>query len=141
MKPSLILANLVGMMLFVQVILGGSYTVLRFPPVIYHLVWGTLTFAVLIVATVYAVREYGSKSTLFRVGIASIADYVVQVVLGVFRSCPWARRYRRSASYERVPAGRYRDIPDQLRRQRGQSFYDPPGGITGTPIEKSSSYF
>src|SRR5438046_9276665 len=83
MKPSRILANLVGMMLFVQVILGGSATVLQFP-VIYHLVWGILTFVVLIVATVYAVREYGSKSTLFRVGIASIADYVVQVVLGGF---------------------------------------------------------
>ena len=83
MKPSRILANLVGMMLFVQVILGGSATVLQFP-VIYHLVWGILTFVVLIVATVYAVREYGSRSTLFRVGIASIADYVVQVVLGVF---------------------------------------------------------
>src|SRR5437773_3225116 len=83
MKPSRILANLVGMMLFVQVILGGSATVLQFP-VIYHLVWGILTFVVLIVATVYAVREYGSRSTLFRVGIASIADYVVQEVLGVF---------------------------------------------------------
>src|SRR6266496_5454863 len=84
MKPSRILANLVGMMLFVQVILGGSATVLDFPPIIYHLVWGTLTFIVLIVATVYAVRAYGSRSTLFRVGMASIADYVVQVVLGVF---------------------------------------------------------
>src|SRR5438034_11316243 len=82
MKPSRILANLVGMMLFVQVILGGSYTVLKFPPVIYHLFWGILSFVVLIVATVYAVREYGSKSTLFRVGMASIADYVAQVVLG-----------------------------------------------------------
>src|SRR6266566_1095849 len=58
--------------------------VLAFPPIIYHLVWGTLTFIVLIVATVYAVRAYGSRSTLFRVGMASIADYVVQVVLGVF---------------------------------------------------------
>src|SRR5437667_11828285 len=83
MKPSRILANLVGMMLFVQVILGGSATVLQFP-VIYHLVWGILTFVVLIVATVYGVREYGSRSTLFRVGIASIADYVVQVGLGFF---------------------------------------------------------
>jgi len=70
-------------MLFVQVILGGSATVLRFP-VTYHLVWGILTFVVLIVATVYAVREYGSRSTLFKVGVASIADYVVQVVLGLF---------------------------------------------------------
>ncbi len=83
MKPSRILTNLVGIMLFVQVILGGSATVLRFP-VTYHLVWGILTFVVLIVATVYAVREYGSRSTLFKVGVASIADYVVQVVLGLF---------------------------------------------------------
>src|SRR5216117_996589 len=139
MKPSRILANLVGMMLFVQVILGGSATVLQFP-FIYHLVWGILTFVVLIVATVYAVREYGSRSTLFRVGIASIADYVVQVVLG-FRSCPWTRCYRRSSSYERVPAGRYRDVSDQFRRQCRQGFHDPPLGITGTPIEKSSSYY
>ena len=83
MKPSRVLANLVVMMLFVQVILRGSATVLQ-SPVIYHLAWGILTFVVLIVATVYAVREYGSRSTLFRVGIASIADYVVQVVLGFF---------------------------------------------------------
>src|SRR5207249_11083018 len=74
--------NLVGMMLFVQVILGGSTTVLGFP-VIYHLVWGVLSFAVLIVATVLAAREYGSKSTLFKVGIASIVDFVVQGVLGL----------------------------------------------------------
>jgi heme A synthase len=37
---------------------------------------------VLIIATVYAVRELGSKSTLSRTGIAAIADYVVQIILG-----------------------------------------------------------
>src|SRR2546430_7834756 len=82
MKPVRIVANLVGMMLFVQVILGGSTTVLGFP-VIYHLVWGVLSFAVLIVATVLAAREYGSKSTLFKVGMASVVDFVVQGVLGL----------------------------------------------------------
>ena len=69
------------MMLFVQVILGGSSVVLNFP-IIYHLVWGTLTFIVLVFASVLAVRDYGSASTLFKVAIASIVDYVVQIVLG-----------------------------------------------------------
>src|SRR2546426_236897 len=82
MKPTRITANLVGMMLFVQVILGGLSTVLGFD-VIYHIVWGVLTFAVLIIATVLAVRQYGSKSTLFRVGIAATVDFVVQVILGL----------------------------------------------------------
>ena len=49
MKLTRITANLVGMMLFVQVILGGLATVLRFD-VIYHIVWGVLTFAALIIA-------------------------------------------------------------------------------------------
>jgi heme A synthase len=70
------------MMLFVQVILGGLATVLQYD-VIYHIIWGVLTFAVLITATVLAVRSYGSKSNLFRVGIAAIVDFVVQGVLGL----------------------------------------------------------
>ncbi len=69
------------MMLFVQVILGGS-AVFGFIDVIYHLIWGALTFVVLIVATVYAARQLGSKSTLFRTGVAATADYVVQIILG-----------------------------------------------------------
>ena len=81
MKPTRMVANLVGFMLFVQVILGGS-AVFGFVDVIYHIVWRALTFVVLIVATVYAARELGSKSTLFRTGIAATADYVVQIVLG-----------------------------------------------------------
>ena len=82
MKPTRIIANLVGMMLFVQVILGGLATVLSYP-VIYHLVWGVLTFAVLVIATVLAVRAYGPKSTLFKVGIVATADFVVQGLLGL----------------------------------------------------------
>jgi heme A synthase len=68
-------------MLFVQVILGGS-AVFGFVDVQYHLIWGVVTFAVLIIATVYAASELGRKSTLFRTGIAAIADYVVQIILG-----------------------------------------------------------
>jgi hypothetical protein len=82
LKPTRITATLVGMMLFVQVILGGSATVLGFP-VIYHIIWGVLTFAVLIVATVLAARQYGSKSTLFKVAVAAIVDFVVQGILGL----------------------------------------------------------
>ena len=74
-------ANLVGFMLFVQVILGGS-AVFGFVDVIYHIIWGGLTFVVLIVATVFAARKIGSKSTLFRTGVAAIVDYVVQIILG-----------------------------------------------------------
>lgn len=81
MKPTRIVANLVGFMLFVQVVLGGLATVLGYD-VIYHIVWGGLTFVVLIIATVFAARKMGSKSTLFRTGVAAIADYVVQIILG-----------------------------------------------------------
>jgi len=55
-------------MLFVQVILGGS-AVFGYIDVQYHLVWGVVTFGVLIIATVYAARQLGSKSALFRTGI------------------------------------------------------------------------
>ena len=82
MKTTRIIANLVGLMLFVQVILGGSALLLGVP-IIYHLVWGAATFIVLIVATFYAAAELGSKSTLFRTGVAAIADYIVQIILGV----------------------------------------------------------
>jgi heme A synthase len=82
LKPTRIVSNLVGLMLFVQVILGGS-AVFGLADVRIHLVWGIVTFGVLIIATVYAARELGSKSTLFRTGVAAIADYVVQIVLGV----------------------------------------------------------
>jgi heme A synthase len=81
LKPTRIITNLVGLMLFVQVILGGSAALLNVD-VRYHLVWGVVTFGVLVIATVYAARELGSKSTLFRTGIAAIADYVVQIILG-----------------------------------------------------------
>ena len=70
-------------MLFVQVILGGSAVVLGFP-IIYHLVWGTLTFIVLAATTVLARKDFGTSSTLFKVAAASIVDFVVQGILGLF---------------------------------------------------------
>jgi len=82
LKPSRIFANLVGFMLFVQVILGGSASLLGLT-VYYHLYWGLVTFVVLIIATVYSARELGTGSALFKVGIAAIADYVVQAGLGL----------------------------------------------------------
>jgi heme A synthase len=83
MRPSRTLANLVGFMLFVQVILGGGAALLPNFTVDYHLYWGVATLVVLIVATVYAARELGIRSTLFRTGIAAIADFIVQAGLGL----------------------------------------------------------
>ena len=82
-RQTRITANLVGMMLFVQVILGGGSFVLGWD-VRYHLVWGTLTFIVLIAATVLAWRDFGVDSTLFKVGLASIVDFVIQGILGLY---------------------------------------------------------
>src|SRR3989442_12837315 len=71
------------MMIFVQVILGGGSFVLGWD-VRYHLVWGTLTFIVLIVSTVLARRDFGVNATLFQVALAVIVDFVVQGILGLF---------------------------------------------------------
>jgi heme A synthase len=70
-------------MLFIQVILGGSYAILDSPPIIYHLVWGTLTFIVLIATTVLSRIYFGMSSTLFKVGLAAIVDFVIQGILGL----------------------------------------------------------
>ena len=48
----------------------------------YHIAWGTIAFIALIVATVLAFRTYGRQSNMFKVGIAAIADYILQVILG-----------------------------------------------------------
>ena len=81
MKPYRIFSNLVGFMLFVQVVLGGSATLLGLT-VDYHLFWGLVTFIVLIAATVYSARELGTGTALFKVGIVAIVDYAVQAGLG-----------------------------------------------------------
>jgi heme A synthase len=81
------IANAVGGMLFVQVILGGLSVILSFP-VIYHIVWGVITFVVLVVATVYVAREYGRSSVIFKIGIAAIVDYIIQGILGYFSLNP-----------------------------------------------------
>ena len=79
-----IIANLVGTMLFVQVILGGSYIFLGDPPIIAHLVWGTLTFIVLIIATVLAARTFGTGSNLVKTSLVAIVDFVIQGIIGLF---------------------------------------------------------
>lgn len=81
MKLARTLANIVGPMLLVQVILGGSATLLSFP-ILIHIIWGTLTFAVLIAATVIAARSFGRSSSVFKVGIAAILDFILQGTLG-----------------------------------------------------------
>jgi heme A synthase len=83
MKPGRIVVNIVGGMLFVQVILGGLSTVLNFP-VIFHIIWGVITFVALIIATVLIVRDYGRGSAGFKIGVVAIVDYVVQGILGFF---------------------------------------------------------
>lgn len=83
MKPYRILSNLVGFMLFVQVTLGGITTLIDSSLVDVHIYWGIVTFAVLIVATVYGARMLGRKTALFRVGIAAIIDFIIQAVLGL----------------------------------------------------------
>ena len=81
LRPTRILANIVGGMLFVQVILGGSAVLLNFP-ISYHIVWGVATFAVLIVTAVLFARSYGSKATVFRISLATIVDFIIQGALG-----------------------------------------------------------
>jgi hypothetical protein len=81
LRPTRILANVVGGMILVQVILGGSALLLGFPIGV-HIVWGVITFAVLIAATALIARSYGSKSNVFRLCIAAIADFVLQGALG-----------------------------------------------------------
>ena len=102
-------------MLFVQVILGGS-AVFGYIDVRYHLVWGVVTFGVLIVATAYAASELGSKSTLFRTGIAAIADYVVQIILGFIALGTNSGVVVVGSSNKRVCARRSRHLSYQLRR-------------------------
>jgi heme A synthase len=83
LKPTRIIANAVGGILFVQVILGGLSVVFNVLP-IYHVIWGVVTFIVLVVGTVFAVRDYGRGSTIFKIAIAAIVDYIVQGILGFF---------------------------------------------------------
>src|SRR2546428_8841127 len=87
-RQTRITANLVGMMIFVQLILGGGSFVLGWD-VRYHLVWGTLTFIVLIVTAVLARRNFGTTSILFKVGLGFILHFFVQRKLGLFAFGSW----------------------------------------------------
>jgi len=82
LKRSRIVANIVGPMLFIQVILGGSSTVLGVP-ILLHLVWGVVTFAVLIAATAMSLRDYGRRSSIAKVRIAATVIFILQGILGL----------------------------------------------------------
>ena len=81
MKPARMLANIVGPMLFVQVILGGSSVLLGLD-IIYHLVWGLLAFVGLVATTLLGARDFGRGSNMVKVGIAAILVFVLQGALG-----------------------------------------------------------
>lgn len=68
-------------MLFVQVILGGSALLLNLD-ISLHIIWGILTFILLVVATGLAVRNFGRSSNMFKVGVAAIIDFILQGTLG-----------------------------------------------------------
>ena len=69
-------------MLLVQVILGGTSTVLG-TDITYHIVWGLLTFIGLLFAVALGAKDFGRGSSMFKVGIAAILVFVLQVTLGV----------------------------------------------------------
>ena len=69
-------------MIFIQVVLGGSATILGLN-VLYHLIWGTLTFVMLVVTMVLAMKDFGTGSNLVKVAVAAVIDYVVQGILGL----------------------------------------------------------
>ena len=106
-------------MIFVQVILGGSAAILGLN-VLYHLIWGMLTFVMLVVTTVLAARDFGTGSTLLKVGLAAVVDFVgprnTRTVL------LWSRPSTRRPSYQRLPTRNNHHLSDQFRRQRRQSF-------------------
>jgi heme A synthase len=82
LTPTQTLANVVGGMLLIQVVLGGAAVLINDSYTGYHIVWGVLTFAVLIALAVVSARSLGAKSIVFRLSIAVIVDYVIQGILG-----------------------------------------------------------
>ena len=77
------IANIVGPMLFVQVILGGSSTLLG-TDITYHIVWGLLTFIGLLATVALGARDFGRGSNMVKVGIAAVLVFLLQVALGVY---------------------------------------------------------
>lgn len=69
------------MMLFVQVILGGSSVLLGLS-VLYHLIWGTLTLIMLIFTTALTAKTFGTGATLFKVSVVAMIDFLIQGALG-----------------------------------------------------------
>lgn len=81
MTPTQSLANALGGMLLIQVVLGGAATLVSFP-IVYHIVWGVLTFAVLVALMAVSARTLGTQSIIFKLSIVVVIDFVVQGALG-----------------------------------------------------------
>jgi heme A synthase len=75
------LASIVSAMLFIQVILGGATTLLgvSLGP---HILWGVISFVAALALVYLVVREFGTKSTAFRISIAALLDFIIQGSLG-----------------------------------------------------------
>jgi hypothetical protein len=82
LTPSQTLSNLLGGMLLIQVVLGGASLLISDSYFIFHLIWGILTFAVLIALTAVTAKSMGTKSITFKLSIAVIIDFVIQGLLG-----------------------------------------------------------
>jgi heme A synthase len=81
LTPTQRLANAFGGMLLIQVVLGGAATLIGFP-IEFHVIWGILTFVVLLVLLAMSARTLGTKSIVFKLSIAVLVDYIVQGALG-----------------------------------------------------------
>ena len=68
-------------MLLIQIALGVAAVFLNLP-VISHLAWGVLSFAVLLALVSLIVKQLGMKSKPFRYSIIAIVDFIIQGILG-----------------------------------------------------------
>lgn len=75
------LANGLAGMLIIQVILGGASVIFNDSKTP-HVVWGVISFVVLLALVFLIVREFGTKSAPFRISLAALVDFIVQGILG-----------------------------------------------------------
>src|SRR5579862_3901276 len=70
-------------MILIQVVLGGASVLIDESTYVgVHIIWGILTFGVLVALTAVSARTMGTKSIIFRLSIAVIVDFVIQGLLG-----------------------------------------------------------
>lgn len=76
MIRSRLLSNILAGMLIIQVILGLSGSLLGFAA-IPHLVWGGISYVVLLALVFVITKEFGEKSILLPLSLVAFADYNV----------------------------------------------------------------